>query len=157
MPFFVRFDPDTARLTCSVKGILSPMEVEAWKDALYCSTADMPPAVTFQFVNDLYNYDVADQSLAVHKQMREVVPRFLAAHGFVVGFWRLYEAHPPAPSRSATCTRVAHVHRDCRKMVHFNELLGSSVEQFFCEPDGAEAWLAAAVMKVSAVGPRPRR
>jgi hypothetical protein len=108
---------------------------------LHKSTLELLPNAEFHFLSDLYGYDVAEQDVAVHKLMREVGPRFLAAHGFAVGFWQLYGAAPPAASRTGTCTRVAHVHRDCTKIARFNELLASPVERYFCDPGAAQAWL----------------
>lgn len=141
MPFFVRFDPVTTTLLSSVQGVLSATEVEEWGDALDRSVTGLPTAAEFRFLSDLHGYEVADQALAVHKRMREIGPRFLAAHGFAVGFWRLYEETPPEPSRSGICTRVAHVHHDCDKMERYNELLASATERFFCDQDAARTWL----------------
>lgn len=143
MPFFVHFDPDCAVLLSAVRGALSAVELEEWRLALLESTIGLPGAAEFRFLSDFYDYQVDAQDLAVHKRMREIGPRFLAAHGFVTGFWRLYAATPPPRSRTGTCVRVAHVHRDCYKMERYNELLASAVERFFCDRDAARAWLHA--------------
>jgi hypothetical protein len=143
MPFSVTFDPSVSTLTCALKGVLSEAEVDACSAALHAGTAELSPETEFRFFSDLYEYEVAEQDLAVHKRMREVVPVFLAEHGFALGFWRLYEATPPLPSRMGRCTRVAHAHRDAHKMDRYNELLASPMERFFSDPVEAHAWLTA--------------
>jgi len=143
MPFAVRFDPSTRVLHSSVEGVLSAREVEDWSRALHDSTAALPASAEFLFLSDLQGYEVADQDLAVHKRMREVHPLFLAAHGFALGFWRLYGQTPPAPSRSGACVRVAHLHHDLHKMERYEELLASPVERFFRDRKAALEWLAA--------------
>ncbi len=123
--------------------MLSAAEVAAWRDALYGAAAAVPPGVTFRTLADIRGYEVAEQERAVHAAMREVLPAFLAAHGFAVGFWGLYGATPPPAGPGARCRAVAHVHHDRDKMDRYNELLATDVERFFDDRAAAAAWLAA--------------
>ena len=86
MPFHVEYDSASRTVFSSVSGILSPAEVTEWESALYETTRSFGSGSRFQFVDDLLGYEVAYQDLAVHNRMREVTPRFLADHGFAVGF-----------------------------------------------------------------------
>ena len=90
MPFSVRFENDTATLFSAVTGVLRADDVAAWEATLFAATQNLAPLTRFQVIDDLQGYEVADQNPAVHQLMRVVGPKFLAAHGFAVGFWRLY-------------------------------------------------------------------
>ena len=143
MAHSVRFDHATNTLYSTVSGVLAAREVQMWDERLYTVSADLAPDGRFQFVDDLRGYEVADQDGAVHQLMRSVTPRFLAAHGFAVGFWRLYEQAPPPPTRQPRCWRVAHIHHDCAKMERYTELLATDTEAFFCDGAQAESWVGA--------------
>ncbi len=143
MPFSVIFHDQRNLLESSVRGVLSAPDVAEWEAALVRATAELAPTAEFRVLDDWVDYEVADQDLRVHKLMREVTPRFLASHGFAVGFWRLYDATPPAPSRVGRCTHVAHVHHDADKMSRYNELLASPHERFFTDREAARRWLGA--------------
>ena len=137
-------DPATRTLVTSVSGVLTLAEVAEWRDDLARTAGALPPGDEFRALIDIRGYEVADQDRAVHQVMREVVPTFLARHGFAVGFWRLYDATPPEPTGAARCRAVAHVHHDGDKMDRYDELLGTVTERFFRDRDAAEAWLASA-------------
>ncbi len=143
MPWLVQYDPATATLHSRVSGVLPSADVTAWRDALYRTAAAIPRRAAFRVLADIRGYEVAEQERAVHAVMREVLPVFLAEHGFVVGFWRLYEAVPPAAIPGARCRAVAHVHHDRDKMDRYNELLGSDAERFFDDGTAAREWLDA--------------
>ena len=142
MPFRVEYDAAQGTLRTHVWGILTAEDAVAWEGALEATTDGFAPGARFQVLEDLTDYEVADQPFAVHQRLREVSPRFLARHGFAVGFWRLYEATPPAQDRPGTIWRVAHVHHDRDKMERYTELLASATERFFHRREDAEAWLA---------------
>jgi hypothetical protein len=142
MPYTVHFDPTCGTLYSAVSGVLDCGDVAAWEAELYGAARSMPEGARFQVIDDLRGYEVAEQSTTVHKEMREVTPRFLAAHGFVVGFFKLYETAPPPKSEPRDCTRVVHLHHDENKMARYREVLGSDRENFFADADAARDWLA---------------
>jgi hypothetical protein len=142
MTWQITYEPATETLSSQVSGVLTHAEVDAWRQALAQAAAALPAETEFRALMDIHRYEVADQERAVHAQMREVIPLFLAHRGFVVGFWRLYEASPPAPLPGARCRAVAHVHHDSDKMARYNELLATPTEHFFDDRAAALAWLA---------------
>lgn len=141
MPYTVHFDPSCNTLYSAVSGKLDCGEIAAWEAELYGAARTLEDGASFQFIDDLRGYEVADQDLTAHKELREVTPRFLAAHGFVVGFFKLYEATPPEASESRRCTRVVHLHHDENKMARYREVLGTDLENFFSDADRARDWL----------------
>lgn len=141
MPHSVTLDEASLTLYSRLSGVLDAAQVREWEAALYTTSRQLPVGSRFQFVDDLRGYEVADQDPAVHQVMRSVTPTFLAAHGFVVGFWRLYDQRPPAPTEKVACWRVAHLHHDCAKMERYTELLASETERFFCDDTPAVAWV----------------
>lgn len=142
MAYTVHFDPSCGTLYTAVNGHLDYGEVAAWEAELYGAARSLPEGARFQMIEDLRGYEVAEQSLAVHKEMRAVTPRFLAAHGFVVGFFRLYDEPAPEPTEPRTAWRVVHLHHDAHKMERYRELLGSATESFFADADAARDWLS---------------
>jgi hypothetical protein len=142
MPYSVHYDPSCSTLYSATNGVLDFGDVAAWEAELYGAVRTLSEGTKFQFIDDLRGYEVGDQTLAVHKEYREVTPRFLAAHGFVVGFFRLYELEPPAPSEPRHCLRVVHLHHDEHKMTRYRELLGTPNESFFADVDTAREWLS---------------
>jgi len=140
----VRWHPEARLLKTRVSGVLSADDVQAWKARLDEAGARIPPAQPFRMLIDIRGYQVADQARDVHQVMREVTPLFLAAHGFTVGFFSLYDEAPPlARNDVARCGAVAHVHHDVAKMDRYNELLATPHERFFTDAEEAEAWLLA--------------
>lgn len=139
----VAWDNDRRILSTRLAGVLSPEDVQSWKDSLQRASRQIPKDSVFKMLIDIRGYEVADQDRQVHQVMREVTPLFLASHGFRVGFFDLYQVEPPVSrgDANALCIAVAHVHHDCSKMERYNELLGTSKERFFCDVDDAEAWL----------------
>ncbi len=142
MPYTVHYDPSCGTLYTALNGLVDHGEVAAWEAELYGAARSLPEGARFQVIEDLRGYEVAEQAVPVHKEMREVTPRFLAAHGFVVGFFRLYETEPPAPSEPRAVTRVVHLHHDTHKMDRYRELLGNDRENFFSDADAAREWLS---------------
>jgi hypothetical protein len=138
------YDPATRTLVTAVSGVVTLRDVAAWEDDLRRAADEVPEGAEFRALIDIRGYEVADQDRAVHQAMRQVMPTFLARHGFAVGFWGLYGVAPPEPSRPARCRAVAHVHHDGDKMDRYNELLATATERFFVDRDAASAWLAAA-------------
>lgn len=143
MPYTVQYDPSCNTLYTALNGTISFAEAAAWEAELYGAARAMPEGTRFQVIDDLRGYEVAEQELAVHKELREVTPRFLAAHGFVVGFFRLYEEPAPPQSEPRDCWRVVHLHHDEYKMSRYRELLASETESFFSDVDAAREWLSA--------------
>ena len=141
MPHSVHLDEDNLTLYSRLSGVLTVAEVREWETSLYATSRRLAEGLRFQFVDDLRGYEVADQDHQVHQLVRSVTPTFLAAHGFVVGFWRLYEQLPPDPTEKAVCWRVAHLHHDCAKMERYTELLANDTERFFCDDAPAAAWV----------------
>lgn len=141
MPYTVHYDPSCGTLYTAVNGVVDFATVAAWEAELYGAVRALPAGSSFQVIEDLRGYEVGDQVLAVHKELREVTPRFYAAHGFVVGFFKLYEETPPEPTEPRTCRRVVHLHHDAHKMDRYREVLGSADESFFADVDAAREWL----------------
>ena len=133
----------TNLLSTRVAGVLTLDEVRRWKEGLEQMARRISKDETFRMLVDIRGYEVADQEREVHQAMREVVPLFLAAHGFRMGFFDLYEEEPPVGrgETSARCVAVAHVHHDAGKMERYNELLARPAERFFTDADEAERWL----------------
>jgi len=144
MPYTVHYDADGRTLYTALSGTADFATIAAWEAELYGAIRALPEGSAFQVIDDLRGYEVGDQELAVHKEMRLVMPRFLAAHGFVVGFFRLYDEIPPAASEPRRCTRVLHLHHDAFKMERYRELLGGGDENFFADVDAARDWLSEA-------------
>lgn len=144
MPYAVHFDPSCQTLYSAVHGAMSFADVAAWEAELYGAARSLPEGARFQAIDDLRGYEVGEQALALHKELRTVMPRFLAAHGFVVGFFRLYDEPAPAPSEPRTAWRVVHLHHDAQKMSRYRELLGTETENFFTCPEQAREWLTSA-------------
>jgi len=142
MPYTVHFDASCNTLYSAVSGVLDCGEIAAWEAELYGAVRSLPEGTGFQMIDDLRGYEVASQALSAHKELREVTPRFLAAHGFVVGFFRLYEETAPEKSEPRECTRVVHLHHDEHKMARYREVLSSARENFFSDADAARDWLA---------------
>lgn len=141
MPWTGDYDSSKQTLISRVTGILAQEEVVRWRDGLYAAAAQIPPGGEFRALMDIRGYEVSEQERAVHTAMREVIPIFLAEHGFVVGFWRLYDATPPPAVSTSRCRAVAHVHHDVEKAERYNELLSTATERFFTDRDAAQAWL----------------
>lgn len=141
MPYSVHYDADTSTLYTALNGRIGCDEVAAWEAELFGAARSLPEGTRFQMIEDLRGYEVAEQSVVVHKEARVVTPNFLAAHGFVVGFFRLYDETPPEPSEPRRCWRVVHLHHDEQKMARYREILGSRRESFFSDPDEAREWL----------------
>lgn len=130
-------------LRTRLAGVLQREEVYTWQRRLESAAGQIPSGEPFFMLVDISGYEVGEQALDVHKAQREVIPIFLARHGFEVGFFRLMDVQntiPPDPERGR-CLAVVHVHHDCTKMERYRELLGSDREQFFCERSAAEGWL----------------
>ncbi len=144
MPYTVHYDADCRTLYTALNGVVDFATVASWEAELYGAIRAIPEGSAFQVIDDLRGYEVADQALPVHREMRLVTPRFLAAHGFVVGFFRLYDETAPAASEPRVCTRVVHLHHDAHKMERYRELLGSDDESFFTDVDAARDWLSRA-------------
>ena len=142
MPYTVHYDPSCGTLYTALNGVVSFGDVAAWEAELYGAARSLPAGTRFQVIEDLRGYEVADQDLAVHKEMRTVTPRFLAAHGFVVGFFRLYDEPAPDATEPRQAWRVVHLHHDEHKMARYRELLGSETESFFSDTDAARDWLS---------------
>jgi hypothetical protein len=142
MPFTCQVDSADNLLVTEVNGALTMDEVRAWRRQLDLLTSRMDQASSFAALVDLSGYEAFDQERQVHQAMREVMPHYLARHGFVVGFWGLYAASPPFQEAGPACRAVAHVHHDRDKMDRYNELLRTSTEQFFRDRSAAATWLA---------------
>ena len=142
----VNWHPEKSLLSTRVAGVLTAEEVQAWKDQLEQTSRRIPKEQPFKMLIDIRNYEVADQDREVHQVMREVTPLFLAAHGFVVGFFKLYDVVPPIGrgKENALCIAVAVVHHDAAKMDRYNEILSTPSERFFHAVEEAEEWLHSA-------------
>ena len=134
---------DAQVLSTRVAGVLSLDDVERWRQDLQRTVRRLPREGVFRMLVDVRGYEVADQNRHVHQVMREVIPLFLAAHGFRVGFFDLYQAEPSVgrDAAEALCVAAAHVHHDQAKMERYNELLGTTSERFFSDLAEAAAWL----------------
>lgn len=141
MPYTVHYDASCGTLYTAINGVMDFATVAAWEAELYGAIRALPAGSDFQVIEDLRGYEVGDQAMAVHKELREVTPRFYAAHGFVVGFFKLYDETPPEPSEPRKCRRVVHLHHDAFKMERYRELLGTPDESFFSDVDAAREWL----------------
>jgi hypothetical protein len=141
-PFLTTYYPEDGLLRTRLSGLLRADDVDAWRDGLNRTAAAIP--TPFRMLVDIRGYEVAEQDPSVHRTQREVVPLFLAAHGFRPAFFDLFEAEPPPPTDGAArCLAVAHVHHDAAKMAGYTERLGRAAERFFTDPGEAEAWLHA--------------
>lgn len=131
-------------LATRVAGVLRKEDVERWSEGLKGEGASIEPGTPFRMLVDIRGYEVAEQDREVHQAQRVVIPNFLAVHGFVVGFFRLFEAEPEveADPSKGRCVAVAHVHHDCGKMENYNAQLGRDEERFFCDVGEARAWLS---------------
>ena len=130
-------------LSTRLTGVQSLESVRDWADALEAEAARIPADQSFAMLVDIRGYEVAEQPAEVHRVGREVIPRFLARHGFEVGFFRLLEVENqiPADPLLARCLHVAHVHHDPDKMERYEQTLGRDEERFFTDPGRAREWI----------------
>ena len=81
--------------------------------------------------------------MEVHKEMRKVIPYFLADYNFKAGYLNLFPEIivPLKISRDIQCLAVAHVHHDSSKMEDYQKRFGSNLEKFFTEEQLAMMWI----------------
>lgn len=132
-------------LTTRISGPVSLADVEAWIEGLRAAEDCIPPGEPFRMLIDLRGYEVADVDPEVHKVQREIIPRFLARHGFRAAYLSLFEESEELAIETdgPICAAAAHVHHDCNKMTLYDGRLGRANERFFCDLSEAEEWLAA--------------
>ncbi len=135
-----RWEPDGQVVVTRLSGTIDESDVDQWRDALDAVVMDIPDGTEIALLSDLWGYEPA--SIDVHRRVREVIPRRLAAMGFrtslvdaVAG--RLEIATAPR----ITCVKVAHVHHDHVKMSTYERAHGSAAERFFGDRPRAFDWL----------------
>ncbi len=148
------WSPAEGILRTRLSGVLTPEQVQRWREEIDRAGESIPAGREFGMLVDIRGYEVSEQDPAVHRVQREIVPTFLARHGFEVGFFRLFEVENTIardPTR-ARCVAVAHVHHDRAKMELYTEKLGTEREGFFPGPGEAEAWLREAMRRGGGAG-----
>lgn len=137
------WSPADGILRTRLSGVLRPDELRDWSDGLERASREIGSGTPFAMLVDLRGYEVGEQDPEIHRVQREIVPTFLARHGFEVGFFRMYEVEntiPPDPSLGR-CVAVAHVHHDRNKLELYNERIATARERFFWDAEEAERWL----------------
>lgn len=143
MPFDVAWEEERQALTTRTWGSLSVQEVASFVERLERVLAALASDSAFVWLSDASGYEAfADR--AGHQQLREVLPRALAAHGFRSSLLNLSEGAELAITsrRGVICRAVAHVHDDAAKMAALQEHLGSAAEAYFSDVERAREWLA---------------
>lgn len=138
------WDAGRRLLETRLTGAVDHADVRAWQDGLARELARVPDGASFKLLNDLRGFDPV--TIDVHKAMREVVPRLLAAHGMRPAFVDLFDSPPEVTvttTRGITCTAFANVHHDEDKMQSYERRIGRPDQRFFTDRAAAEAWLDA--------------
>lgn len=140
----VSWNADTGVLASRFSGIPDLAQVEGWKHDLWSAVARLPRGAGFKFLMDLRGYSVDDVPREVHFAQRTVVPEFLLAHGFRIGYLNMYaEKAEPAVPEGAVCVAAANVHHECYKMEFYQEKFGGDSDRYFCDPEEAGRWIKA--------------
>jgi DNA-binding transcriptional ArsR family regulator len=130
-------------LITELAGQVTLETVNAWQEELLETSERIPAGSTFTMLVDLRGYEMGEVERSVHRVMREVIPRLLAAFGFRPGYLDLFEPSQEiaVTRQQATCVAVAHVHHDADKMAGYNERLARSNERWFTDRAEAERWI----------------
>jgi hypothetical protein len=136
------WDAGRCVLETRLPGPVTLEDVSAWKDGLAHEVSCVPDGTRFKLLVDLRGFDPG--SVEVHKAMREVVPRLLAAHGMRPAFIDLFDDRPEVAvttTRGIECTAFANVHHDAAKMQNYESRIAKPNQRFFTSRSEAEAWL----------------
>jgi hypothetical protein len=141
--FSTHWDSDRRTLFTRFSGIPDATDVERWKTGLWDAVRAMPQGCAFKTLIDLSGYSVDAVPRDVHFAQRTVIPEFLAAHNFKIGYLKMYAEpvalHPGAGNRN--CVATAHVHHECYKMEFYREKFGEARDGYFCDAAEADHWL----------------
>jgi hypothetical protein len=138
------WNPNDRVLVTRIGGVPGHAEVANWRGSLARELSQIEEGSTFKLIVDFRGYEVDD--LAVHQEMRVIIPITLAEYGFRTALLDLFEdADLPLRNRyGISCTAVAHVHHDEGKMREYDRKLGGTNERFFTDFRLAEDWIRAA-------------
>jgi hypothetical protein len=134
---------DAARrlLITHLTGTATVADVCAWRASLEQALAQIDDGTSFGLVSDLSGYAFAE--IAAHKELREIIPRTLAAYGLRTALLDLFEGSdlPLQTTRDIRCIAAAHIHHDTYKMQGYEQQIGRANERFFTTRAEAEAWI----------------
>lgn len=141
--FLTHWDSDLKTLFTSFSGVPEAADVERWKSSLWNSVQAIPQGCGFKILINLSGYSVDAVPRDVHFLQRTVIPEFLAAHNFKIGYLKMY-AEPIAlhsGDGDRNCIAAAHVHHECFKMEFYREKFGDARDGYFCDAAEADQWL----------------
>ena len=142
MPIGSTWDAGRRVLETRLAGEVTHDDVRIWKEGLDREVARLVDGTRFKLLFDLRGFEAVD--VEVHKAMREVVPRLLAAHGLRPAFIDLFDDGPElavTSARGIACTAFANVHHDDVKMRDYETRIAKHNQRFFSSRGAAEAWL----------------
>lgn len=136
-----RWDVAAGLLVTRLAGTCDLDDVRRWSASLDEAIAQMEDGSRFKLLSDLTGYEFAEVS--AHREMRSVLPRKLAEHGFRTALLDLFEGVQITlrEVRGISCAAYAHVHHDGWKMNDYELRLSRPIERFFSDRTAAEAWL----------------
>lgn len=142
IPIGSTWDAGRRVLETRLSGVVQADDVQRWKEGLVREMSRLAEGARFKLLLDLRGFEPAD--LDVHKAMREVVPRLLAAHGMRPAFIDLFDERPELAintSRGIQCVAFANVHHDGAKMRDYEQRIAKPNQRFFTSRTEAEAWI----------------
>ena len=133
--------PDEHLVVTELSGYLDSADVDEWHESLKTTLNKLHPSTKFKILVDLYGFKARD--FEVHKKFREVIPVTLAAHGWYVGYLRMFpEANVTLYStNNVYCIAAAHVHQVETKIKNYADNYSMHNERFFTEAEAARSWI----------------
>ena len=133
--------PKEKLVITELSGDLDKDDIIEWNESLNTTLQRLPPSTKFKILVNLYGFRARD--FEVHKQFRGVIPRTLAAHGWYVGYLRMFpEANVTLSSaNNIYCVAAAHVHQDETKIRNYADNYSMRNERFFSDAEAARSWI----------------
>lgn len=139
--------PHKRLVITELSGDINKKDVEEWNESLDTTLKQLPPSAKFKILVNLYGFKASD--FEVHKKFREVIPRTLAAHGWYVGYLRMFPETRVCVSslNDIYCIAAAHVHQDETKIRNYADNYSMRNERFFTDAEAARNWIDSIVVE----------
>ena len=124
------WDSDSHLFISILSGDVNSSIVKEWKTSIKNESSLIKSGSVFKAFLSLRGCKCIN--MEVHKEMRKVIPYFLADYNFKAGYLNLFPEIivPLKISRDIQCLAVAHVHHDSSKMEDYQKRFGSNLEKF---------------------------
>lgn len=136
------WDDSKKMLTTRLSGIVTLAQVEEWITQFNDVVHKIPSETIFSMFSNIHGFKAIN--IEAHKLFRDVVPRFLVAHGMLPGYAKLFPEHPVEVniSQGKVVKACAHVHHDEGKIARYHNELATHYEDYFTRPEDALEWLS---------------